>query len=153
MVCVLPWVVAGRERRSKRGRTKSSAQPQMGQPVTPGSARQYPPAVSRSEVAPSRFLELLDERDRAAIHGVARLQRHERGTTIMRQGDASDSVCVLLEGRVKIEVNTVDGRTVVLDVLGPGDVLGEFEALGAAPTRIASIVALDSTVALVMSGT
>jgi len=124
----------------------------MGQPRRLGlGAWQYPPVVSPSEVSPSRFLELLDERDRAAIRAVARVRRYERGAWIMRQGDTSDSVCVVLEGRAKVSVDTADGRNVVLVILGPGDLIGEFEALVDVRTRSASIVALESMVTLVMS--
>jgi CRP-like cAMP-binding protein len=69
----------------------------------------------------------------------------------MRQDDPSDSVCIVLEGRTKVTLDTADGRTVILDVFGPGDVLGEFEALGGAAARAASIVALDPVVGLVIT--
>src|SRR6476646_11337581 len=114
---------------------------------------QYPPVVSPSEVSPSRFLELLGEGDRAAIREVARVQRYERGAWIMRQGDTSDSVCGVREGRANFSVDTVDGRNVVLVILGPGDLIGEFEALVDVRTRSASIVALASIVKLVSSQT
>jgi CRP-like cAMP-binding protein len=104
-------------------------------------------------VLPTRFLELMDERDRSALHEVARVRRYARGAWIVRQGDPSNSVCVVLEGRAKITVDTADGRTVVLAVLGPGDLFGDFEALEDMPTRTASIVALDPIVVLAMSGT
>jgi CRP/FNR family cyclic AMP-dependent transcriptional regulator len=106
-----------------------------------------------SKSAPSLFLELLSEGDRAAIERVARVQRYASGAWIMRQGDATDSVCLVLEGRAKVQVDTADGRTVVLLVVGPGDVLGEFEALSDVPTRAASIVALEPMVGLVMRRT
>jgi len=109
--------------------------------------------VTPSRVSPSRFLELLDERDRAAMSEMGRVVRHARGAWIMRQGDASDWVFVVLEGRAKITVDTVDGRTVVLDVLGPGDVLGEFDILADLPSRTASSAALDPIVGIAMSGT
>jgi CRP/FNR family cyclic AMP-dependent transcriptional regulator len=101
--------------------------------------------------SPTRFLDLLDDHDRTAIGSVARSQRYARGAWIMRQGDPSDSVCIVLEGRAKVTLDTTDGRTVVLDIFGPGDVLGEFEALGDDPTRAASIVALDPIVGLVIT--
>ena len=71
----------------------------------------------------------------------------------MRQGDAGDFVCIVVEGRVKLALDTVDGRGIILDVLGPGDMVGEFEALGDHVMRAASVIALDSVVGLVMSRT
>ncbi len=110
----------------------------------------YPRTVS-SQAPAARFFESLDEADRAAMDEVARVQRYPRGAWIMRQGDATDSVCIVLEGRVKLALDTVDGRGIVLDVLGPGDMVGEFEALGDDLVRSASVIALDSVVGLVMT--
>src|SRR5689334_14677759 len=152
MVGVLPWLEVGRKRHVERGHARTSPQPHLGQPpcVVPG-ARQYPPAVSPAEVRPSRFLELLDEPDRVALREVARVRRYQRGAWLMRQGDAGDSVYVVLEGRAKVTVDTVDGRAVVLVILGRGDLIGEFEALEGVRVRSASIVALESMVVLVLS--
>jgi len=86
---------------------------------------------------------LLDQRDRSDLCVLGRLQRYRRGARIIRQGDASTSVFVLLEGRVKVTLDTPDGRAIVVDVYGRGDLVGEFEALGDYPTRAASVVALD----------
>jgi CRP/FNR family cyclic AMP-dependent transcriptional regulator len=69
----------------------------------------------------------------------------------MRQGEATDSVVVVLEGQVKVTVDTPDGRSVVYAVYGQGDVLGEFEAIGDYSTREASVVALDNVASRVIT--
>ena len=71
-------------------------------------------------------------------------RQYNRGARMMSQGDHSESVFVLLEGAVKIALDTTDGAEVVLDVFGPGDVLGEFEAIGEYTTRAANVVALNT---------
>lgn len=90
------------------------------------------------------FVERLDPDARAALMGLGRVRRYRRGATIFMQGARDDTVCLVLEGRVKVTVDTPEGREVVLAVRGPGDLLGEFEAiepdLGG---RLASNVALE----------
>jgi CRP/FNR family transcriptional regulator, cyclic AMP receptor protein len=80
-------------------------------------------------LAPASFLGMLDPEDRAAFIGVGRPRRYSRGATIVIQGDHSETVFVVVAGRVKISQVTPDGREVVLAIDGPGDLLGEFEAV------------------------
>jgi CRP/FNR family transcriptional regulator, cyclic AMP receptor protein len=75
------------------------------------------------------FLGRLDPGERAEALRLGRPRRYQRGARMVVQGDLSDTVFLLLEGRVKVTSDTPDGREVVLSVLGPGDLLGEFEAL------------------------
>lgn len=90
------------------------------------------------------FAALLDPDARAALLGLGRVRRYRRGATLVVQGASDDTVCVVLEGRVKVTLDTPDGREVVLAVLGPGDLLGEFEAIEPeAVSRTASNVALE----------
>lgn len=105
----------------------------------------YPdPVATREGVGLGGFVERLDPKTRAELLGLGRIRRYRRGATLFMQGARDDTVCLLLEGRVKVTVDTSDGREVVLAVRGPGDLLGEFEAiepdLGG---RLASNVALE----------
>ena len=93
--------------------------------------------------APDAFLDLLDESERAALHERGRLRRYRRGDWLMHQGDASDSVAVLIDGRVKVAIDTADGRTIIVNFYRQGDVVGEFEALGGYSRRVANVIALD----------
>ncbi|MGH9086471.1 MAG: Crp/Fnr family transcriptional regulator, partial [Acidimicrobiales bacterium] len=82
--------------------------------------------------------------DRAALIGVGRPRRYNRGATIVIQGDHSETVFVVVAGRVKISQVTPDGREIVLAVDGPGDLLGEFEAVDPdSGPRTAANVALE----------
>jgi CRP-like cAMP-binding protein len=98
-------------------------------------------------------LGLLDPDDRAILLGAGRARRYPRGTPIIVQGDHDDSVFLVLSGRVKITVNNADGREILLAVDGPGDLLGEFEAIDTAGgPRAASNVALEAVECRVMAG-
>lgn len=94
--------------------------------------------------APESFLGMLDPEDRAAVIRVGRPRRYRRGAPIVIQGDHSDTVFVVVAGRVKVSVVTLDGREIVLAVDGPGDLLGEFEAVDPdSGPRTAAAVALE----------
>jgi CRP/FNR family transcriptional regulator, cyclic AMP receptor protein len=123
--------VAGRK---ERGLTAGRAEPERGEP----SQR-------------VGFLALLDPGDRADLVALGRFRRYRRGDGVMRQGEAADSVVVVLDGQVKIVVDTPDGRSIVHAVYGPEDVVGEFEAIGDYATRAANVVAIDAVTARVLS--
>jgi CRP/FNR family transcriptional regulator, cyclic AMP receptor protein len=56
-------------------------------------------------------------------------RKFARGDAICRRGEPGDSVMVLLQGRVKVSNVNVDGKEVVLNFLGVGDITGEIGAL------------------------
>jgi CRP-like cAMP-binding protein len=97
------------------------------------------------------FLELLDPADRSALAGRGQARTFHPGETVMRQGDAADSVVVLLDGHVKVVASTTDGRSVVHAIYGSSDVVGEFEAIGDHPVRAASVIAVDIVQARVLA--
>jgi CRP/FNR family cyclic AMP-dependent transcriptional regulator len=72
-----------------------------------------------------------------------------RGAFIMTEGEASDHVVVLLNGRAKVSSYTADGKEVVLAVRGPGELLGDFSALDGG-ARSATVAALEPIEALMI---
>ena len=58
-----------------------------------------------------------------------RPEQHVRGTAIFRQGDPASSVCILIDGFVKLVRVGADGDETVIDVYGPGQTIGESLAL------------------------
>jgi CRP-like cAMP-binding protein len=83
------------------------------------------------------------EADWAALLDRGHRRRYPRSSRVFCQGDASDFVIVILEGRVKLVVTTEDGDESLLGIRGPGELVGELAALDPAP-RLASAVALES---------
>lgn len=49
---------------------------------------------------------------------------YPRGNTIFREGDSGDAVFVLCSGKVKMTATSSEGRSAILRIAGPGDVLG-----------------------------
>jgi len=61
---------------------------------------------------------------RAALHSRGTTRRFRAGATLFHEGDPSDWVVLLTEGRIKIASLTADGRDVVLSVCAPGELTG-----------------------------
>ena len=71
--------------------------------------------------------------------GIAR--SYPKNTIIVSEGDETDSLYIILEGRVKAFVSDDEGRDVVLSTQGPGEYFGEM-VLDEGP-RSASIMTLE----------
>ena len=66
-----------------------------------------------------------------------------RSTTIMAGGDATDSMYIVLSGRLKVMMSDSEGKEVILAILGPGEFFGEMGLIDDSP-RSASVVAMES---------
>ncbi|MGW4791674.1 Crp/Fnr family transcriptional regulator [Nonomuraea sp. NPDC004297] len=94
------------------------------------------------DAEPGEFLTLLTAEEIEHLRAAGRLRRWDRGTTIMTEGDTSDWVLVLLQGRVKCSSHTSGGTEVVLAVRGPGALIGELSAIDGSP-RSTTVTALE----------
>ena len=66
-----------------------------------------------------------------------------RSTTVMAGGDATDSLYIVLSGRLKVMMSDADGKEVILSILGPGEFFGEMGLIDDSP-RSASVVAIEA---------
>jgi CRP-like cAMP-binding protein len=96
---------------------------------------------------------MLDPGDRAQLMALGRPVRYRRGSRMVIQGDHSDDVMVVVEGRIKVTLDTADGHEVVLAVDGWGDLIGTFEAIDPEiRARTASAVALEPVACRALTG-
>jgi CRP/FNR family transcriptional regulator, cyclic AMP receptor protein len=65
-----------------------------------------------------------------------------RSTTVMASGDATDSLYIVLSGRLKVMMSDAEGKEVILSILGSGEFFGEMGLIDDAP-RSASVVAIE----------
>jgi CRP/FNR family transcriptional regulator, cyclic AMP receptor protein len=79
------------------------------------------------------------ELEEIAAHAVAREFRER--TVLLTEGDESDSLYIILEGRVRAYVSDGEGREAVLSVMGPGEYFGEV-AFDEGP-RSASVITME----------
>ena len=74
-----------------------------------------------------------------AAHGIVR--NYPKNAIIITEGDPSDSLYIILSGRVKVFLSDDGGKEIVLDVHGSGSYVGEM-AFDEQP-RSASVVTLE----------
>jgi len=75
------------------------------------------------------FIEACDEEMRDFIHQQTSMKCYSKNQPIYFPGDSSDTIFLLKEGQVKISRLTEDGRQVILDVIGQGEIFGELSLL------------------------
>lgn len=75
----------------------------------------------------------LREKDWEEVAGLLNGLCFPRDTYIFFEGDVPEYLYVVWMGRVKLVRHSVDGRDVVLDVMGPGRLLGELAVFEGAP--------------------
>jgi CRP/FNR family cyclic AMP-dependent transcriptional regulator len=78
------------------------------------------------------------------LAGHLRSRRYGKGDTVFYEGDPGTSLCIIDEGRVKLALTSSEGREIIVDLLGPGDVFGELALLDGEP-RSADAVAIEPT--------
>jgi CRP/FNR family cyclic AMP-dependent transcriptional regulator len=82
--------------------------------------------------------------DEASLRGLAPHSASRvfpKHAVVVNEGDETDSLYVLLSGRVKVFTTGDDGREVVLNVIEAGDYFGELSIDGG--TRAASVMTLE----------
>ena len=77
-----------------------------------------------------RDLNNLGEAQRKALLEQARTDTVAKGEYVYQEGEPATEVCFVISGRIELEVQTMRGTPIVLDVLGPGDLLGWSACLG-----------------------
>ena len=86
------------------------------------------------------MFETLNNERLEEIARFARLHRVARNTEVVHAGDTTDSIFVVLNGALKVQMCDQEGREVILSLLGPGDMFGEMGAIDDHP-RSATVVA------------
>jgi CRP/FNR family cyclic AMP-dependent transcriptional regulator len=65
-----------------------------------------------------------------------------RSTTIMAGGDPTDSLYIVLSGRLKVMMSDAEGKEVILSILGPGEFFGEMGLIDDEP-RSATVITIE----------
>lgn len=84
----------------------------------------------------------VDDHDLARIAAASTVRTYPKNSIIITEGDVSNSLYVILSGEVKVFVSDADGRTNIINRLGPGDYFGELSLIDERP-RSASIETLS----------
>jgi CRP/FNR family transcriptional regulator len=87
--------------------------------------------------------------DRQRLATVAAIRSYDKSAVLFREGDASDLLYTVVDGRVKVFKTTPRGTDVILEIFGPGDPVGAVAVYESRPYP-ASAVALEPTTCLVI---
>ncbi len=91
-------------------------------------ARPFP----SSKLAVLRKHPIFCDLDPEAFDQLCRYAKHatlKRGSTIVSKGDPGNSLIAVISGTVKISISSPDGRTAILNLIGPGEIFGEVAVL------------------------
>ncbi len=77
-----------------------------------------------------------------AIAACGTSKTYPKHTILISEGDRSDFLYVIIQGRVKIFVGDEKGREVILNIQGPGEYFGEIALIDESP-RSASVMTLE----------
>jgi CRP/FNR family transcriptional regulator len=87
--------------------------------------------------------------DRQRLAAVAAVRTFGKGDALFGEGDASDELYTVVDGRVKVFKTTARGTDVILEIFGPGDPVGAV-AVYESRAYPASAAALEPTTCLVI---
>ncbi len=101
-----------------------------------------PASVSTLLLRNVPLFSALTESQLEVLTGVVSRKSFPRSTTIIAAGDMTDSLYVIISGRLKVMMSDDEGREVILAILGPNEFFGEMGLLDDHP-RSASVVAIE----------
>ncbi len=79
------------------------------------------------------FLSELHAQDRTVLVASGRRVSIPTGSTLLFEGDTSGRVALLLGGAARVFATAANGRAIVLNVVGPGEIIGQVSALDGGP--------------------
>ncbi len=97
------------------------------------------------------FFERLGAEQRALISERSVTRRYKRGQKLFLEGDSASEFLIVTAGQVKITVASHDGREVLLEVRGCGEIIGEMALIDQSPRSASAFSLLTPTECLVMS--
>ncbi len=82
------------------------------------------------------------EEELRTISTHANTKSYPKNTIIINEGDTTNSLYVILSGKVKVFLSDAQGKEVTINLQGPGEYFGELSLLDEAP-RSASIMTME----------
>lgn len=97
------------------------------------------------------FLDRLSAREREVIEAKSVRRSYRRGAKLFLEGDSASEVLLIQKGQIKITVGSHDGREVLLEIRGAGEVIGEMALIDDSPRSASAFSLTTPTEVLVMS--
>src|SRR5215467_2345821 len=87
--------------------------------------------------------------DRQRLAAVATTRSFDKGAILFSEGDPSEQLYTVIQGRVKVFKTTPRGTDVILEIFGPGDPVGAVAVYESRPYP-ASAIALEPTTCVIV---
>jgi CRP/FNR family cyclic AMP-dependent transcriptional regulator len=102
-----------------------------------------PASVSTLLLRNVPLFAVLPEHQLGLLTSMVTRKTFARGTTIISAGGPTDSLYIIISGRLKVMMSDDEGREVILAILGANEFFGEMSLVDDSP-RSASVVAIES---------
>lgn len=84
----------------------------------------------------------LSDKQLDAVAAIASKRSHPKNTIIINEGDETDSLYLILSGKVKVVLSDEDGKEITISLLEPNEYFGELSLIDEEP-RSARVVTMD----------
>jgi CRP-like cAMP-binding protein len=124
--------------------------PESHNPAGPRRGKASVPATEASDLELLRgcaLFESLRDADLALVAGKVARVAFQRNEPIFMKQDPGDSLYIIRHGRVKISLLNSDGKDLIINIYGPGEVFGEMSLFDGLP-RSATATAINKVEAL-----
>jgi CRP/FNR family cyclic AMP-dependent transcriptional regulator len=109
-----------------------------------------PPSVSTLLLRSVPLFSSLSEHQLGLLLPLVGRKSFPRGTTVISAGETTDTLYIIISGRLKVTMSDEDGREVILAILGSQEFFGEMGLLDDHP-RSANVVAIEACELLMLS--
>lgn len=87
----------------------------------------------------------LDDADIEMVASQTVLRQFPKNTVIVSQGDDTDSIYVIIKGKVDVFLHNDKGKEIIINTMGVCESFGELAPLGGIPRQASIITTQDST--------
>jgi len=98
------------------------------------------------------LFSLLSDKEHDLLTQKSNTRSYPKNTVIVNEGDASDSLYLILSGQVKVFLSDANGKEIIINVLKEGDYFGEL-AIIEESNRSASIMTTEKATFAILSKT
>lgn len=96
------------------------------------------------------IFEGLNDEELELLISQGKVQNYPKNSVFINEGDQSNSLFIILEGKAKVFLSDEEGKEVILGIEGAGGFLGEIALLDSEP-RSASVMTTEKTRVLIVS--
>jgi CRP/FNR family cyclic AMP-dependent transcriptional regulator len=105
--------------------------------------------MKREALLASPFFNHMQPGELDELIGSSAERRVSRGTLIFSKGDPGSFMLAVLAGHIRVGTVSLEGREVTLNVIGPGEIVGEIALLDGKPRSASAVAAEDTTMMVI----